>query len=143
MTRLPALLLAAAVLAQPLAAESVVALRTIRAGEVIGAAHVALDRTAVPGAAERPEDVVGLEARRMIYTGRPVLNADVGPPAIFERNAIVPLLFRHGALTITAEGRTLSRAGIGDRVRVMNLNSRKTVHGVVSADGAVVVDGSD
>ena len=143
MMRVAAPVLAAALVAQPLAAESIVALRTIRAGEVIGAAHVARDAAVVPGAAERTEDVVGLEARRMIYTGRPVLHADIGPPAILERNAIVPLLFRHGALTITAEGRTLSRAGIGDRVRVMNLNSRKTVHGVVSADGTVVADGSD
>lgn len=143
MIRLAALLTVAALPGIPLMADTVVAARTIRAGEVIGTAHVTLEPAVTPGAARTEADVIGLEARRMIYPGRPVMPADIGPPAVFERNAIVSLLYRRGALVIRAEGRALSRGGVGDRVRVLNLGSRQTIRGVVAGDGTVVVDGSD
>ena len=37
----------------------------------------------------------------------------------------------------------MGRAGIGDSLRVMNLNSRSTVTGIVQADGTVAVGGPD
>ena len=40
---------------------------------------------------------------------------------------------------IATEGRALDRAGVGERLRVMNLGSRNTVTGTVAEDGAVLV----
>jgi flagella basal body P-ring formation protein FlgA len=82
---------------------------------------------------------VGLEARVALYAGRPVRPEDLGPAAVVERNALVPLVFQHGALLITAEGRALGRAGPGEVVAVMNLASRATVQARMGADGAAYV----
>ena len=63
----------------------------------------------------------------------------VGPPAVSERNHVVPLMYSRGGLEIMPEGRSLDRAGIGDQVRVMNLASRATVSGRVTASGRILV----
>jgi flagella basal body P-ring formation protein FlgA len=125
--------------APPAAAETLVALRTIRAQTVIGPGDVGLAPGVTPGALTQPEQALGLEARVALYPGRPIHPADLGPPALVERNARVTLVFRSGALTITAEGRALSRAAAGEAVRVMNLSSRATVTGTVEPDGRVAV----
>jgi len=131
--------LAAALPGPAVAAEALVATRTIRATEVIGPADIAPGTAAIPGALTDPAFAVGQEARTILYAGRPIRPGDLGPPALVERNATVVLVYRRGGLSIRAEGRALGRAGPGEALRVINLASRSTVTGVVGADGAVHV----
>ena len=120
-------------------ADSVVATRTIRAQSVVQADDLTLVAAAIPNALGNLADAVGQEARISIYAGRPILAADLGPPAVVDRNQIVPLAYQSGALAILTEGRALTRGGVGDVIRVMNLASRSTVLGRISANGAVLV----
>ncbi|NJM81763.1 MAG: flagellar basal body P-ring formation protein FlgA [Tabrizicola sp.] len=126
-------------LAQPAFAESVVALRTIRAQTVIGAEDLTSVDAEITGALIDPGEAIGLEARVAIYAGKPVRPSDLGPPALVERNQIIPLIYLSGGLAIKAEGRALARGGEGDVIRVMNLGSRTTVSGRVASDGAIYV----
>lgn len=128
-----------ALLPQTLWAESLVATRTIRAQSVIGPGDVAVVGDAVAGAVTRPDLAVGLETRVTIYAGRPILVADLGAPAVINRNQTVQLGFMAGGLRISAEGRALSRGSVGDVIRVMNLSSRTTVYGRIATDGTVIV----
>lgn len=125
--------------AWPVAAETWVPVRVIRPAEVIGPADLSLSDGEAPGAYLASEDITGLEARVILYPGRPIRHGDVGPPATIERNEIVELVFHTHGLTITADGRALGRGAIGDRVRVMNLDSRTTVTGQIADDGTVHV----
>lgn len=133
------MLLLAGLVAQPVEADTVTALRNLRAQTLISADDVLIVPGAVAGAASRPEDVIGRETRVAIYKGRPILLQEIGAPTIIERNQIVPLRFSAGALAISAEGRALDRGGAGDAIRVMNTTSRTTVSGVILADGTVSV----
>jgi flagella basal body P-ring formation protein FlgA len=126
-------------LSLPAAADTLVATRTIRAMAIIGPEDVALVPGSVPGTLHKAADALGMEARVTLYPGRPIRIADITPPAVVERNQIVPLVYQAGPLSILAEGRALARAGVGDTIRVMNLASRFTVSGRVRPDGAVVV----
>jgi flagella basal body P-ring formation protein FlgA len=121
-------------------ADSLVATQVIRAASVIGPEHVALVPAEIAGALADPGEAVGHEARVTIYPGRPVRAGDLRAAALVERNQIVPLVFRHGGLTILAEGRALERGAAGDVIRTLNLASRSTVSGRVNADGEVVVN---
>ena len=87
--------------------------------------------------------VVGQEARVAIFAGRPIGPSDIGPPALIDRNQIVLLTYRKGAITIVTEGRAMGRGGVGDLVRVMNLASRTTVSGHVAEDGTIRVIGGN
>ena len=134
------LILFAICLAEPAVADIVVAARTIPATTVLSAGDLALAAGEVPGALSDPAPAIGLEARVTLYAGRPVSMNDLGAPAVIERNQIVSILFRHGNLRITAEGRALGRGAVGDRLRVMNLASRNTLSGVVTEDGHIAVE---
>ena len=137
-----ALVLAVVAAAPPAGAETLVAARTIRAQAILAPSDIAIAEATVPGALRDPAEAVGLEARIVLYAGRPIRPGDLGPPAIVARNQIITLLYRQGGLTIATEGRALGRGGPGDAIRAMNTASRSTVTGTVTETGAVLVDGS-
>lgn len=120
-------------------ADSLVATRVIPARSMIVADDLTLVAAEIPDALAGAEAAVGLEARVTLYPGRAIRAADVGPPALVERNGVVVLEYRAGVLHIRAEGRALARATAGDTVRVMNLSSRTTVTGRLDSDGVVRV----
>lgn len=127
------------VLCGPALADTLVAARTIRARGIVAPADLQVVGRDVPGALSDPDSALGLEARVVLYAGRPIRPGDLGPPAMVERNQIVTVHFQSGPIRIAMDGRTLARAGVGERIRVMNLNSRTTVTGTVAEDGTIVV----
>ncbi len=139
MTRVLALALAIACLAPGLRAQHLVATRPIPANTILSPGDLVQREATVPGALAALEEAVGQETRVSLYPGQPVHGADVGPPALVERNQIVTLRFARGPLRIETEGRALGRAAAGERVRVMNLASRATVCGTVQGPGLVGV----
>ena len=134
-----AILMIAMVSAWPCAADTLIAARTIRSQTLLGPSDVIVVPNDLPGELSRPEDIIGLESRVVLYEGRSISASDVGPAAIIERNQIVTLVFNKGRLLIATEARALARGGIGDAIRVMNLTSRNTIRGTVTPDGSVVV----
>lgn len=108
-------------------AEILVATRIIPANTIISAEDIAFRNLSAPGASTDPTAVVGMEARKSIFAGRPIFSSDIGIPAVVERNQIIELVFRSNGLLIKTDGRALDRAGPGDLVRVMNLSSRSIV----------------
>lgn len=125
---------------QQAAAGSVISARAIRANAVLTMEDVALSPRMVSGAFSDPAAVIGMEAVVSIYPGRPIRPQDVRQQAVVERNEIISLIFRRGGLFIQTEGRALGRGAAGERLRVMNLASRKTVSGHIRADGSVIVE---
>jgi flagella basal body P-ring formation protein FlgA len=129
-----AMLAAGAVLAQ-----SVQPVRAIRAQTVLAPEDLTLVEESVPGAVGAVEFAVGQEAKVALYPGRPILESQIGAPALVERNAVVRMTFVDGPLRIVTDGRALDRAAAGETVRVMNLASRQTVTGTVAPDGSIEV----
>ncbi len=135
-----AALLAVAAPAEPASRDGiVVAARAIPSRTVLDAGDLALAETASGVGLSRIDAAIGLETRVALYPGRPVRAEDLGPPALIERNDLVELLYRKGGLVIRAEGRALDRGGAGERVRIMNLGSRRTVTGRVAGRSLVEV----
>ena len=131
---LVAMLAAGAVLAQ-----SVTTVRVVRSQTVLQAEDLVLAEASVPGGIAAIEAVVGQEAKVALYPGRPILDSQIGAPALVERNQVVRMSYASGPLRIVTDGRVLDRAGAGEPVRVMNLASRQTVSGTVAADGSIEV----
>ena len=126
--------------ALPAQADMLVAARTLRAQSIVTAADLILRDGPETGLSD-PALVIGQETRVTIYAGRPLRPGDVGPPAIVERNQVVPLVFESSILRIETEARALARAGVGERIRVLNLSSRAAVTGQVQPDGTILVKG--
>ncbi|VDC20330.1 flagellar basal body P-ring formation chaperone FlgA [Pseudogemmobacter humi] len=120
-------------------ADSVIAARNLPAQTVIAEGDLMLAAAVIEGALTSTEAAVGQETRRAIYAGRPVRTGDLGPPALVERNALVALEYRAGGLVIRAEGRALARGAAGETIRVMNIESKTTVTGLIGPDGLIHV----
>lgn len=120
-------------------AEILVPSRTIRAKEIIQPEDLVVKAVDVAGAISEEGAIVGQEARVALYPGRPIRHSDVGPPAIVDRNDVVPLIFSRGGLLIITEGRAMGRGASGEVIRVMNLTSRTTVTGRIRSDGSIEV----
>ncbi len=118
---------------------TVVATRPIPVRGILSPADLAAQPGATPGTLSDVAEAVGMEARVAIYPGRPVRPEDIGPPALVDRNATVTMIYKRGGLAITTEGRSLGRGGEGESVRVMNLDSRMTVTGIVAGLNLVEV----
>lgn len=131
--------LIALMLAQDYAeAASVEVTRIMRSGDVIGYQDVILtDREARRGEAESLDQVLGKEVRGSLRQGRGIRLSDLREPTLVHRNQLVEIVFRTGSLTIRGEGRAMREGSEGDRVRVMNLDSRMIVTGRVIGTGLV------
>ncbi len=121
--------------------------RPIAPGEVIQLADldwisVRLDRIA-PNAATDPKQLVGMTARRPLRDGQMLCLSDVTMAAAIKRGSMVTLLVSTENMTLTAQGRALEDAALGQPIRVVNTMSNKQLTGVVR-DGTTVtipVDG--
>ncbi len=91
-------------------------------------------------AVRSPEELVGKEVRRVLVPGRPVQKHSVVPPKLILRGEKVRIVFDTGALRLTASGRAMDDAHLGQEVSVVNLSSRKAIVAVARADGLVVVE---
>lgn len=83
------------------------------------------------------ENLVGMQVRRMLSPGRPVQLQSVIPPIIISRGDRVTIELNYGALHLSATGKAISDAHLGQEVRVVNLGSNKTIVGIARAEGVV------
>lgn len=120
-------------------AGAVIALRTIPAGSVIEAVDVDLINRGAGGKSLSLDEVIGSEARVVLFAGHVIRPGDTREAALINRNQSVVLQFSRGVLSIRTEGRALERGAVGERVRVMNIDSRTVISGIVSESGAVIV----
>lgn len=123
----------------PALADSLVATRTTRAHSTLATEDVTMVDMEIDGAIKEGAQAIGMETRIAIYAGKPIRAADLGPPAVVQRNQIVPLGYSAGGLNIMTEGRALARGGVGEIIEIMNLASRSKVMGQIGPDGVVRV----
>jgi len=92
------------------------------------------------GTLRRLEEVFGQRATRNLYPGT-VLRADmVEVPPLVKRGDTVLIVAETKGLKITAVGEVKAAAGRGDRVQVLNLDSRKRIYARVLDKNTVEVD---
>ncbi|EAR51757.1 Flageller protein FlgA [Oceanicola granulosus HTCC2516] len=85
------------------------------------------------------EALVGMQVRRVLSQGRPVMSQSVIEPLVIERGDAVSIRYSDGALELTAPGRAMAGAHRGQDVRVVNLASNRLVTGIAARDGIVEV----
>ncbi len=120
-------------------AQTLVATRTVRANTVLAPADLTIVSKQTSGALSTLKAAIGRETRVVLYAGRPIKPAQLGAPALVNRNDVVTLVFRTGGLAIVTEGRALGRGGLDDSIQVMNLASRSIVEGQITATATVSV----
>ena len=117
--------------------------KRIESGAVIGDSdldivQMAADRIGPDMVRDRTA-LIGKETRRALTPGSTVAERDLRAAQLVKRGTTVTMIVERGALRITARGRALADAAVGEQVRVQNLQSNKTVEGLVQPGGDVLV----
>lgn len=81
--------------------------------------------------------LVGKQLRHHSRAGLLLRPDDVVEPQTVKRNDMVTVVLRNGPLTLTVKGQALNSAAVGQPVQVLNTVSRRILHGVATANGAV------
>lgn len=120
--------------------------RPLARGEVIEAGDVEWVRVRAdrvrPDAITAEAALIGQEARRALRAGEALRGYDLREPAAVARGETVALVFQSGPLTLTARARALENAALGQTARFVNLQSNRTIEGVVEGPGRVRVTGA-
>ena len=120
-----------------------VPVRTIGAGEVVGAADLRVARIRAarwPSELVRSmEQAVGFSPRRVLLQDQPIAAADLEQPLMVRKGATVRMMLNMPGIALTAEGVALSPAAMGQRLRVLNPNSKMLVDAEATGPGEVRV----
>jgi flagella basal body P-ring formation protein FlgA len=122
--------------------EAAVLARAIERNEVLKSSDVIVERRSK---AEVGNDVagrdraVGMQARRQLRAGQALRIADLAKPDLVQRDQAVTLIYESAGLYLTIRGKALEGGTEGDVVNVLNLQSKRTVSGVVIGRGQVSV----
>lgn len=88
----------------------------------------------------RAETLKGMTPRRMVMSGKPIRDMELENPQIVTRGASVTLVYKSGPMTLSARGKSMQGGARGDMVRVINMNSNRSLEGIVTADNEVTIN---
>jgi flagella basal body P-ring formation protein FlgA len=122
--------------------EAAVLARNVERNEVLKSSDVVVERRpkAEVGLDVAGRDrAVGMQARRQLRAGQALKIADLAKPDLVQRDQSVTLIYDAPGLYLTVRGKALDGGTEGDVVNVLNLQSKRTVSGVVTGRGQVSI----
>jgi flagella basal body P-ring formation protein FlgA len=122
--------------------EAAILTRNVDRAEVLKSADVATERrpkTEVGTDLASRHFAVGMQMRKQLHAGQPLRVADLGKPDLVQRDENVTLIYESTGLYLTVRGKAMSGGTEGDVVDVLNLQSKRTVSGVVIGRGQVAI----
>ena len=109
--------------------EMVVANRQLLAGTVVAEEDLSLEQREVAQAGglhvSAIQDVVGMKLRSMVRSGAPVKSNQLQKVPVIHNGQLVTIVAESAGFRMTVTGRAKGSGGVGDIIKVENLNSRK------------------
>ena len=122
--------------------EAAVLTRGVERNEVLKSSDVVIERrpkAEAGGDLAARDRAVGMQVRRQIRAGQPIKTADLARPDLVQRDQSVTLIYESVGLYLTIRGKAMEGGTEGDVVNVLNLQSKRTVSGVVIGRGQVSI----
>jgi flagella basal body P-ring formation protein FlgA len=123
--------------------EAPVPTRALARGEIIKAGDIVIERRPksefVSEPPVQPAEIAGRAARRAVRAGQPLRAADLMKAELVQRNDTVTLHYEVPGIVLSMRGKALESGAEGDMVSVLNIQSKRTIQGVITAPGHVTV----
>ena len=84
--------------------------------------------------------LIGMTSRRMIMAGEPLRTNQIMEPILVERGESVVIVYQSGPIQLLSEGKALQNGARGDRIRVTNHSSNRTIDATIEESGKVIVN---
>jgi len=122
--------------------EAAVLTRNVERTDLLKSSDIMVERrpkAEIGGDAAVRESAIGMQMRRPMRAGQALRVADLVKPDLVQRDQSVTLIYQTTGIYLTSRGKALDNGTEGDVVNVVNLQSKRTVTGVVSARGQVTI----
>jgi len=100
-------------------------------------AYSTVANTTMSGIATSPAEVTGMEARRTLRAGETLRAQDLRHPVLIAKGSTVTMVFEAPGVLLTATGRAMSEAGLGETITIQNPVSFRKITGTVIGPGQV------
>ncbi|VAW54156.1 hypothetical protein MNBD_GAMMA05-1528 [hydrothermal vent metagenome] len=121
-----------------------VAKRQLYKGDVLSASDLEIEKHDLAnlphGYLEEKASSTGMKVKRRITAGTVITPSMLKKPRIVSRGQKITILAKIGRMQVRMEGKALAHGAAGDRIRVVNIKSRKKLEGVITVKGEVKVD---
>ncbi|CUT14734.1 Flagellar basalbody Pring formation protein FlgA [Bradyrhizobium sp.] len=125
--------------------EVAVLTRDIDRVDLLKASDVAMERrpkAEVIGEAASRDRTLGMQLRRPMRAGTPIRVADIVKPDFVQRDQNVTVIYQVPGIYLTTRGKAIESGAEGDTISVLNLQTKRTLSGVVTGRGQVTVQGA-
>lgn len=125
--------------------EVAVLTRDIDRTELLKSSDLSLERRPKAEVAGEPasrDRTLGMQLRRPMRAGTPIRVADIVKPDFVVRDQAVTIIYQVPGLYLTTRGKAVESGAEGDSISVLNLQSKRTLTGVVTGRGQVTVQGA-
>ncbi|MBR0993477.1 flagellar basal body P-ring formation protein FlgA [Bradyrhizobium japonicum] len=125
--------------------EVAVLTRDIDRLDLLKSSDVALERrpkAEVTGEPASRDRSIGMQLRRPMRAGTPLRAADIVKPDLVVRDQSVTIIYQVPGLYLTSRGKAIESGAEGDTVSVLNVQSKRTLSGVVTGRGQVTIEGA-
>ncbi|WP_179737883.1 MULTISPECIES: flagellar basal body P-ring formation chaperone FlgA [unclassified Bradyrhizobium] len=125
--------------------EVAVLTRDIERLDLLKSSDVTLERrpkAEVTGEPASRDRSVGMQLRRPMRAGTPLRAADIVKPDFVVRDQNVTIIYQVPGLYLTSRGKAIESGAEGDTVSVLNVQSKRTLIGVVTGRGQVTIQGA-
>jgi len=122
--------------------EAAVLTHNVERNEILKSSDVMTERRPKAEVGSDPAargQVVGMQMRRQLRAGQALRAADLAKPDLVQRDDNVTLIYESAGLYLTIRGKALDNGAEGDAVSVLNLQSKRTISGVVIGRGQVAI----
>lgn len=125
--------------------EVAVLTRDIDRAELLKSSDLSLERRPKAEVAGEPaarDRSIGMQLRRPMRAGTPIRVADIVKPDFVVRDQAVTIIYQVPGLYLTTRGKAIESGAEGDTVSVLNMQSKRTLTGIVTGRGQVTVQGA-
>lgn len=118
-----------------------VPIRSLTRGTVISETDIELRPIPVGSMAiaESIDSIIGMELRRTIGEGKPILLSHLAAPELVQRGQKVNIRYDNSDLRITVAGKALQNGASGEWISIENSGSGRRIEGRVNNDGSVTI----
>lgn len=122
--------------------EAAVLTRNVERNDILKSSDLIVERrpkAEVGNDAASRNRAVGMQARKQLRAGQALKAVDLGKPDLVTKDQSVTLIYDAPGVYLTGRGKAIDSGTEGDVVNVLNLQSKRTVQGVVVGPGQVSV----
>jgi flagella basal body P-ring formation protein FlgA len=84
-------------------------------------------------------EIVGMTPRKIIRGNAPIARNDLDKPVMVQRGELVTMNLNSGAIKITALAKALEAGTKGDIIRLMNIDSKRTIEAKITGTRTATV----